>query len=62
MGTKLKRLRTERGWTQADVAARSGISTVHVNRLEKDHHAPSIETLRKLATAFGLASVAELLE
>ena len=57
---ELKRLRTERGLSQAKLAARSDLDPSTVNQIERGARAPTVETLRKLAAALDVG-VAELL-
>lgn len=45
--------RTRTGFTQEDLAARMGTSISAISRLESGFHVPSIDTLRKLASALG---------
>lgn len=47
------RLRLDNGLTQAALADRVGTSTTAISRLESGQHAPTAETLRKIAVAFG---------
>jgi transcriptional regulator with XRE-family HTH domain len=62
IGTRLTRLRTQRGISQAQLARLSGVSQTYVNSLELGNQKnPGIETLRKLAKALGVP-VARLLE
>ena len=49
MRNRLKVLRAERDWTQADLAARVGVSRQTINAVEKGKYDPS------LPLAFGLA-------
>lgn len=53
MDNLIKELRTARGWTQADLADRLGVSRQTVNSLEKDRYDPS------LPLAFTIARVLE---
>lgn len=46
---KIRKLRTRRRWSQAELAERLGVSTGHVSRLENGRYQPSIELLKKLA-------------
>lgn len=48
----IKKLRGEAGWTQDQLAERSGLPQSHISRLEKAQHSPSFKTLEKLAAAF----------
>lgn len=51
---RLKVLRAERDWTQADLAGKVGISRQAVISIEKYKYAPSLELAFKLAKAFGV--------
>jgi len=55
LAQKLKELRLERGWTQQEVANRSGISRQSVSYLEqRDRGRPPADILLKLARAFNI--------
>ncbi len=54
IGNRLKNLRTRRALTQRELAARAGISTNALNRLELDKAEPHMSTLRKLARALDI--------
>src|SRR5918995_3326656 len=58
---QLKRLRAEKGLSQARLAARAGIDPSTVNQIERGAREASPATLRKLAEALDV-SIAELLE
>jgi len=58
---RLKALRQEREWTQADLAKRAKVSPGYLARLETHRHDPKLSTLVKLAKALGVP-VTELLE
>jgi len=45
-------LRKEREWSQADLAAKTGISQVMVGKYERDDAIPSLEVAKKIADAF----------
>jgi len=52
-----KRLRVERetrGWTLADLAARSGVSRAMVSKIERGEASPTAALLGRLSAAFGL--------
>jgi transcriptional regulator with XRE-family HTH domain len=53
MGEKLWTLRHERGWSQVELARRSGVAQSTINYLELGKRVPTIQTLRKLARAHG---------
>ena len=46
------RLRKERGWTQAQVADKIGISVGQIKKYEKGDSAPNLHILAKIATVF----------
>jgi len=45
-------LRKEKGWSQTDLANKTGISQVMVGKYERGDAIPSIEVAKKLADAF----------
>lgn len=49
---RIKVLRAERDWTQADLAERVGISRQAVISIEKYKYTPSLELAFKIASAF----------
>ncbi len=51
VGEQLKKLRTLRALTQAEVAQRAGVTTATVARIERNEIEPRMTTLRKLAQA-----------
>jgi transcriptional regulator with XRE-family HTH domain len=51
IGQKLKRQRTRRALTQAELADRAEVTTATVARIERDEIEPRMTTLRKLARA-----------
>jgi transcriptional regulator with XRE-family HTH domain len=53
-GAEIKRLRTEKGWSQAQLAVYSETSQPTVNQIETGKRNPSTETLAKLARALGV--------
>ena len=48
-GSMVARLRTEHGWTQAQLAERLEMHPQHVYRLEKDRYRPRPKTLERLS-------------
>ena len=54
IGEKLRKQRTRRALTQAELAERSGVTTATVARLEREEIEPRMTTLRKLADALGV--------
>jgi transcriptional regulator with XRE-family HTH domain len=61
IGERLKRQRTRRALTQAELAKRAGVTTATVARIERDEIEPRMTTLRKLAQALEV-DPAELIE
>jgi hypothetical protein len=58
IGARVRAERAARGWTLAELSARTGIKVPNLSRLEKGRHMPSLETLEKVADAMGLPVVA----
>jgi len=56
----LKLLRAKRGWSQAALSQRAGLTKEYIARLELGQHDPSLSTLTKLAKALKV-TVADLL-
>ena len=52
ISVRVKELREQRGWTQAELAKRSGVSPVALNRLEKGRtKGVTFDTLQRLSKA-----------
>ena len=51
---RLRTLRADRGWTQADLAERVGVTRKTVNTVENGVFVPSTVLALKLARAFGM--------
>ena len=54
MNNRLKDLRTERNWTQADLAERVSVSRQTINAIEKGKFDPSLPLAFRLARLFNL--------
>lgn len=52
-GSRIRRLRLHRRWSQQELAYRSGISTPHISSIERDQRHPSLEYALRLANALG---------
>ena len=61
MKNRLRVLRAERGWSQAELGGRIGVSRQAVNAIETGKHDPSLPLAFKLARLFGL-SIEEIFE
>ena len=62
MNNRLRVLRAERGWSQADLAERLGVSRQSVNAVETGKYDPSLPLAFKIARVFDLAIEAIFLE
>ena len=54
MKNRLKVLRAERDWSQAELGGRLGVSRQAVNAIETGKHDPSLPLAFKVARLFGL--------
>lgn len=54
LALRLRLEREARGWTLADLAARSGVSRAMASKIERGEASPTAALLGRLATAFGL--------
>ncbi len=61
MRNRLKVLRAERDWSQADVAERAGVSRQTINAIETGKYDPSLPLAFELARIFG-QSIEEIFE
>jgi putative transcriptional regulator len=53
--SRLKVLRAERNWSQADLAERLGVSRQTVNAIETEKYDPSLSLAFRIARLFGSA-------
>lgn len=51
LALRLKKLRTERGQSQAELAERAGLSQPAIGVIEAGQKSPTVRTLEKLAAA-----------
>jgi len=58
---RLRVLRAERGWSQAELGGRLGVSRQAVNAIETGKHDPSLPLAFRLARLFGM-SIEEIFE
>jgi putative transcriptional regulator len=49
---RVKQLRTERGWTQEELAQAVGVSRQSINSIERDRYVPSLELALTFARVF----------
>ena len=50
-GENLRRLRHDKGWTQDQLAQRTGLRGGHIYKMEKDRSDPKLSTINKLMNA-----------
>lgn len=50
---RVKDLRTERGWTQEDLARATGVSRQSINSIERNRYVPSLALALTFARVFG---------
>jgi transcriptional regulator with XRE-family HTH domain len=64
LAATLRRLRTERGDTQEDLAHRAGLTVAAFARIERGHANPTWTTVRRIAVALeiSLAALGEAVE
>ncbi|MBU6320509.1 MAG: helix-turn-helix transcriptional regulator [Alphaproteobacteria bacterium] len=55
MRNRLRVLRAERGWSQAELAGRIRVSRQAVNAIETGKHDPSLSLAFRIAEEFGLS-------
>ena len=55
MRNGVRELRTERGWTQAELAQRLGVSRNSVNAIETGRYEPSLTLAMRIARVFGMS-------
>jgi transcriptional regulator with XRE-family HTH domain len=54
IGSTLRALRKQRGWTLRESARRSGLSVAFISEVERDLVSPSVASLSRLASALGV--------
>ena len=54
MKNRLRVLRAERGWSQAELAERLSVSRQTVNAIETERYDPSLPLAFRISAAFGL--------
>jgi transcriptional regulator with XRE-family HTH domain len=53
-GENVRRARHERGWTQEDLSAKTGLAVVQISRIERGKREIRLTTLIRLLAAFDL--------
>jgi transcriptional regulator with XRE-family HTH domain len=59
-GENVRRARHERGWTQEDLSARTGLAVVQISRIERGKREIRLTTLIRLLDAFDVTPEALL--
>ena len=54
LGTNVRRLREEKGWSQEDYADRAGIHRTYVSDIERGKRNPTVTVVEKLAGPLGV--------
>lgn len=57
----IRRLRTERGLSQEELAAQAGLNRNYVGMIERGENSPTVDTLDRIAEALGV-DVGDFLE
>lgn len=60
LGKRTRSLRLDRGWTQEELAHRTGLNRSYMSEVERGKSDVSLSTLQKIAKTLGI-SLAELL-
>jgi len=55
LGRKLRKLRHQKGWTQAYMAVHTGIGRAHISNLETGKKEAGLRALEILADSFGMS-------
>lgn len=55
VGDRLTHARTERGWTQVQLAEKSGVAEAHIGFIEQGRRRPTLVTLHKVTRALGMS-------
>jgi putative transcriptional regulator len=53
---RVRELRTDRGWTQEDLAKAVGVSRQSINSIERDRYVPSLMLALTFARVFGCST------
>lgn len=55
LGRRVKKLRSDRGWSLEELAAASGVSRSMLSEIERERANPTLSVTYRIASAFGLA-------
>jgi len=51
----IERLRTDKGWSKAELSRRAGVERPTLSQWESGRHRPKVEAVKKLSLAFGVS-------
>ena len=54
LGKKIKKLRNNKGWTQAELSEKVGVTEKHIQFIETANRKPSLKLATKLAKVLGV--------
>jgi transcriptional regulator with XRE-family HTH domain len=54
IGKAIRLCRTQKGWTQAELSKRAGLTVPHLSMMENNHRDPSMASMQALANALNL--------
>ena len=54
IGRAIRLCRSQKGWTQAELSKRTGITASHLSMMERNERDPSMAAMQSLANAFGM--------
>lgn len=54
IGDRLREMREAKNFSQGEIEKRTGLLRCYISRVENGHTVPSIDTLAKMAAAFGI--------
>lgn len=54
LGELIRAVRKEKGWSQDELAERSGLNASTISLLERGKHAPELGTLMRIVEALGM--------
>lgn len=62
MSENIKRLRRDKGWTQGELAIKSGIGMAQISKIEKNKTDPKLSTIYQIINALGCSADALLID
>lgn len=54
VGTRIRHLRDQQGWSLTELASRAGISRSYLHQIEQGDSTPTLDKVQQLATALGV--------